>query len=475
MAAALLLLASCADSPQNPNDVPGVRPAGQKFTVVVESVGELFTGGEGVVPQSARRHPISSVTPTQTFDRLAILIAEYRSPAKVVCKLTVDDWSNPDNRASIPWSSDAGMGRAAEIRLPDDVRLENGMEYVAYAIGYQTGTYDDYEPFAGIGVGDPLTRTEVASVAAGEVPEEIFAGAAIFLVENGVILSERVNNTAEDAAADREPARLFVRRQVAGTFGYFTHIPVQIDGAEVAAVRLVAARCNRTVIFGGFRGLDNSCDFHKDNVINGMDPRADFDALRAGSVHNDAFSVYEIDLGRWFPGNAGNSRLPFDANGNGFLDENDDNWQTDPERYPAGSLSLPRGTVFGDRFLVAFAATAGDVESGVPTFQLQLVAADGRILRSWDVSLRDTSAGEEVERTLVSLPDGPQGGIRITPLENIDTERCFSIVRNRLYTMGEKRHPQDYGENLPLDLGNAAELVFDVRHEWQIRNSVIFD
>ena len=65
---------------------------------------------------------------------------------------------------------------------------------------------------------------------------------------------------------------------------------------------------------------------------------------------NDAFSVYEIDLCKWFPGNTENVLLPLDMNDDGYLDSADTNWQTDEESYPKGTISLPRGTVFGDSF-----------------------------------------------------------------------------------------------------------------------------
>lgn len=100
-----LLFISCSE--QSVSGELGNRPKEQSFTVVVESVGELFTGGEGVVVQQAlTRRPISSVTPTQTFDKLALLIVEYNSPAKIVYKKVIEDWSNPNNKASIPWTTE---------------------------------------------------------------------------------------------------------------------------------------------------------------------------------------------------------------------------------------------------------------------------------------------------------------------------------------------------------------------------------
>lgn len=466
---AALLLSSCSTDTTSVSDINTEKPQQQTFTVVVESVGELFEGGEGVNPGTlASRRPISSVTPTQTFDKLALLIIEYASPAKVVYKRTIDNWSNPDNKASYPWSTEEGQGRYATITLTGDECLEEGKNYMAYVIGYHAGTYGGYEPFKDIEVGDYYNHTEVVTVPENGSVDEVFAGAEVFWVKDGIILSQR------SSKAEVEHGLMVARRQVAGTFGYFTRIPVTAGGKKVAKLRLVSTKENRTVIFGGFRSVDDNLNFHKDNVINGMNPATDYDCVLAGSLKKDAFSVYEIDLCKWFPGNTENVLLPLDANGDGYLDSGDTNWQTDEENYPKGTISLPSGTVFGDSFMVSIAMFQDDVDEGIPTFQMQMLDADGNVVKYWDVVLRNyETAGEN--RTLVSLPEGVDGRTEIMELENIDTETCFSIVRNRLYTMGEKSHSQNYGEDEPIDLSIANELVLDARHEWQIMNSIIFN
>ena len=465
----LMLLSACSDSSSLDAEGQNGKPLQQMFTVAVESVDELFEGGEGVNPATvASRRPISSVTPTQTFDKLSILIVEYQSPAKVVYKKTIENWSNPDNKASYPWSTEDGQGRYATITLTGSECLEEGKNYMAYVIGYQSGTYGGYEPFKGVEVGDYYNQTETVTIPNGGYAEEVFAGAEIFWVENGVILSKL------SAEAEAQHGLMVACRQVAGTFGYFTRVPVQVNGSSVAKLRLVATKRNQTIIFGGFRSVDDAFDFHKDNVINGMNPRMDYDCALAGSAVNNAFSVYEVDLCKWFPGNTENVQLPLDMNGDGYLDSADTNWRTDEEAYPKGTISLPRGTVFGDSFWVSVVMTQRDVEEGIPTFQMQMLDAEGRVIKYWDIILRNyETAGED--RTLVSLPDGENGRTVITELDNIDTETCFSIVRNRLYTMGEKSQSQNYSEDEPIDLSSAGVLVLDARHEWQIMNSIIFN
>lgn len=462
------LLTSCSSDDSEDSSSLEEQAKEQTFTVVVESVGELFSGGEGVNPTAFTRGQISSVAPTQTFDKLALLIIEYASPAKVVYKRTIDNWSNPDNKASYPWSTEEGQGRYATVTLTGDECLEEGKNYMAYVIGYQTGTYGGYEPFKDIEVGDYYNHTEVVTVPDDGRADEIFAGAEVLFVKDGIILSQR------SSEAEVEYGLMVARRQVAGTFGYFTRIPVTAGGKKVAKLRLVSTKENRTVIFGGFRSVDDNLNFHKDNVINGMNPATDYDCVLAGSLKKDAFSVYEIDLCKWFPGNTENALLPLDANGDGYLDSADTNWRTDEENYPKGTISLPRGTVFGDSFMVSIAMFQDDVDEGIPTFQMQMLDAGGKVIKYWDVVLRNyETAGEN--RTLVSLPEGVDGRTEITELENIDTDACFSIVRNRLYTMGEKNQSQNYGEDEPIDLSKDNVLVLDARHEWQIMNSIIFN
>ena len=220
--------------------------------------------------------------------------------------------------------------------------------------------------------------------------------------------------------------------------------------------------------------MDDAYDFSKDNVINGMNPRTDYDARLAASSINNAFEVYSIELNKWFPGNHEDSRLPFDMNNDGYLDAGDMNWQTDEEMYPQGSISLSQGTVFGEKFWIAVDMTQVNPDISIPTFQMQLLDVDDQIIKFWDVVLQDFESASE-DRTLVSLPDGPQGRTQISQVENRDTETCFSIVRNRLYTMGEKSQSQSYGEDVPVDLSTAEVLVLNANHEWQIQNSIIFN
>lgn len=458
----LITLAGCSGSEVIQEEGSGQQESvTQQFTVVVESVGELFS-------QADSRRPISSVDPEQSFDKLSLIITRYESPAEVVYMKTLDGWSDTHNRVSVPWSQGDSRGRKAVVTLTGDECLENGRDYLVYAVGYQSGTYGGYEAFEGVKLGDNFSRTEIADVPEGGMAEEIFAGAESFHVHDGKIYP------VASSEAEEEEAVVVLRRQVAGTFGYFTRIPAQYAGESVAAMQLVTTRKNRTVIFGGFRGVDDEENFRKENVINGMNPRTDYNAALAGSAVNNAFVVYRINLANWFPGNTSNSALPLDQNGDGYLDAEDTNWQIDTDRYPDSSISLPAGTVFSDSFLVSVAMTEADIAAGLPTFQMQLLSANGKILKHWDVLLRDSEEEEQTVRTMVSLSDGNNGRAVVTVEDNPETEYCYSVVRNRLYTMGVKSQGQSYGEDEPIDMSQVDDLVLDSRHEWNAVNIIFF-
>ena len=463
-ALALTLLAGCSDD-NDGNDV--VQPNGktQQFTIRVEGVGESYLN-EGAETKAPR--PVSSVSPTQSIDKLDWVIIRNDGSAEVVYHGSLSGWSDTENQVSQPYTDGAKKGRQATVTLSGNDLLEDGAEYLVYAIGYHAGTYGGYVPFQGIKAGQTLDKTEMATVPEGGNADEIFAGAKILHVENGEI------KTAPDSESELTDGTVVLRRQVAGTFGYFTHIPatIEADGTArpVAKMRLVATRRNQSILFAGFRSLEDPENFAQENVINGITPRTDYDARLDGSASNDAFIVYDINLKNWFPD--ADSDLPLDQNGDGYLDVNDTNWRIDTEAYPDGSIKVANGTVFGDNFWIASAMYEEDIQKGIPTFQMQLLDEADNILKSWDVLLREKVALQKT-RTVVTLDDN--GEAVITTENNPETEYCYSIVRNHLYSMGTKSHGQSYGEDEPIDLAEADVLVVDVENEWEIGDVVIFN
>lgn len=341
--------------------------------------------------------------------------------------------------------------------------LEEGKTYIAYGVSYHTGSYGNYTAFADASVGSPLGKAEIATIPSGSYAQEIFAGAELLHVEDGKLLTRPTSD------AQLEDAVVTARRQVAGTYGYFTRVPAVVDGKAVHTLRLITTLRNRSLIFGGFRSLEDHKNFNITRVVNGTGVRTDFDARLAGSEHPDAFTVYDVNLAAWFPGEGDE---PADTNGDGYLDAGDTNWQIDPSLHAEGAMKLAKGTVFGNSYLVPAAVGEAEIEAGQPTFQLQLLDREGNILRHLTPIVRD-EAELSATRTIISLDDW--GRAIVTTGDNPETALTYSIYRNNIYTLGDKNSDQIYGEDEPLDLSAGSVLVMDVNPEWEALEAIIFN
>lgn len=457
---ALILATGCDNSSEIVEGQEPDKGPVQEFTLMVESNGESYLDDKA----AQARQSATSATPKQAIDKVALVIVRNDESAEVVYHTTLEGWNDTQNIVSRPYDDGSMQGRKVVVTLKEEHLLEDGKEYLVYAIGYQSGTYGGYVPFKDVEVGKPLTHTETVTVPDGGRADEIFAGSRILHVKNGKI------TTAENSPAGQPDETVVLRRQVAGTFGYFTRIPTEINGTKVAGLRLVSTRRNGRVILGGFRSNENPEDFNLKNVANGMAPDTEYDARLFGSTEDDAFVVYEVKLKNWFPGNAENPGLPLDMNSDGYLDGKDTNWQVDGEKYPDSSIKLRKGSVFGDCFWVASATDQNNVASGVPTLQMQLLDEKGQVLKHWNVSLQEKAALQAM-RTVVTL-DG-NGQTVLSTETTPETEHRFSIVRNRLYAMGTKSRSQSHNGDEPIDLSKADKLVVDVENDWESWDTIV--
>ena len=423
---ALLAFGACDKDTKSVEDIPVAEEKTQTFRLRVESVGE-----DSKLDTRVSR-PLFSISPRQTIDRVTFIILRNDASAEILMKRTITGWSDTDNIISQPYTERDTRGREANIRLEGDELLPDG-DYVVYAVGAHTGSFSG-----------------------------IFAGAEYLHVVDGKIW------TRPSIDADYEAATFTLRRQVAGMYGYFTHIPAEIGGEKVAKLRLVVSKRNRQVVFGGFRSMEDPENFSIEKVVNGVIPRTDYDSRLAGSETKNGFATFEIALKDWFPG-AGD--LPLDANGDGFLDENDENWQVDEEVREEGTVKLQKGSVYRGGFWVPIYVTAEEVKTAMPTFQLQLLGRDDRILKYWNVLKRPHE--EETTRSIVYLNE--QGRAVVQTETDPSSALTYNIARNNLYTLGTKDMDQSYGEDNPIDLSSATDLVMDVNPEWTAILSVIFN
>ena len=455
----VILAVSCGDDdtiPQKPADIQE-----QQFLIKVESVGE--TAAQTVEENARSGRPLFSMSPNQAIDKVEWVLVRNDGTAEVVLRKEMAGWSDTDNRTSHTYVDGVKKGREAQVTLTGDERVEDG-SYLAYAVGYSSGTYDNYRPFVQTITDGKLTGTEKVTVSEGGYADEIFAGAMIFEVKNGMFQSVSADGV------DFATPELILRRQVAGTFGYFTGIPSEVGGQSVTHVRLVTTIRNTTILFGGFRSIENPSNFNQENVINGCNPSTSHDAMLDGSSVNDAFTVYDINLADWFPGENG---LPEDVTGDGLFDRRDTNWRVDSEMETMG-LKTAEGSVFGNAYCVAFPITRAEIDNGIPTFQLQLLGMEGQILKSWNVLLRG-DMGLFAKRTVVSLKD--DGTLNMVTEDNPEVPLTYSIVRNHLYTIGVKSQAPSYGEDEPVNLMREIHedtLEMDVDAEWEGLSAIIF-
>ena len=455
LAAAAVMLAACADDGAPVDDELRLYggAAAQTFSLNVESMGEaqrVRTAAVRAAADSAAAADsvsygaesfINSITPTQRIDRVTVVVAR-RSDGRVVLKRALTGWSDTNNRTSRPYADSTATGRTATLTLTGDERLRVGEEYIAYAVGNHTGTYGGYQPFSAVSVGGTLTAPEVVSKPDGELAAELFAGAQSLTVD----AAGRIVSLSHDAAEAAAPT-------------------------ATLTLRMASPNAYGSLVMAGFRSQEDSTRFDAERVVNGATERTAHDAV----LHDGtpAFMIYRIDLRNWFPGNTADAALPLDASADGYLDAADANWQLSD--YLTGSgLNVARGAVYGSRYLIATAMTPDDVAAALPTFELQLLDRNDSILRHWSVELRD-SARLTAPRTLVSL--GADGRtVSVSTLTTPESATTFSLLRNNLYTLGQKNSNQSYGEDTPIRLADApaGALVVDVNPEWQAQGAIIF-
>lgn len=408
--AGMMSLAACSSddivSPAD-NDV-------QTIKIAVASTGD----------KSTRSRDLNSEEPGQNIENVAVVIRNKATNA-VVYQTIINDWNT---KSSI--YTDNGHGREYTLKLEAAKRLNAG-EYTITAVGY---TADDFKnntiESATTGV---VAGNFTAEVADGKAAQEAFAGeSSIKLLEDHAAINPSVT----------------LHRQVAGYYGYFTSIPVEVNSKKVTNVRLVARSKNMKLTYGNFNSSFTTTPNNIMYVVNGSEAAATKDAKFNGSETNDAYTVYNIKVADWFKNG--------DTNKDGILDEKDD-WTNALNELEAanGYLTYQKGTIFAGGFAVPFAATAD------PTLELQLLDESGAILKSWTVAMATAqSAGQNVDKG--ALPQA-------------ETTENFSFFRNHMYTLGKKvdntkDNPGTTTPDQPEPLDKSQSMILRVNDNWEVIN-----
>lgn len=411
--AGMMSLAACSSddivSPAD-NDV-------QTIKIAVASTGD----------KSTRSRDLNSEEPGQNIESVAVVIRDKVSNT-VVYQKVITDWQTASNLYT-----ENGHGREYTLKLEKDQRLNAG-EYTITAVGYTAGDFKS-NTIVDATKGKIAAGNFTAEEADNNAPQEAFAGeSSIKLLEN----HEGINPSVT------------LHRQVAGYYGYFTSIPVEVNSKKVTNVRLVARSKNTKLTYGNFNSNFTTTNNDVMYVVNGSEPATTKDAKFKGSADNDAYTVYNIKVADWF--------TKGDTNNDGILDEKDVLTKDGKEAWinplePKGYKTYQKGTIFAGGFAVPFAATAA------ATLELQLLDASGEILKSWTVAMATAQpTGQDVEKA--TLP--------------AETVQNFSFFRNHMYTLGKKvdntDKPGTTTPDEPEPLDKSQSMILRVNDNWEVIN-----
>lgn len=411
--AGMMSLAACSSddivSPAD-NDV-------QTIKIAVASTGD----------KSMRSRDLNSEEPAQKIENVAVVIRD-KATNTVVYQTIINDWDTK----SKPYT-DNGHGRECTLKLEGADRLNAG-EYTITAVGYTAADFkDNTNTIESATKGKVVPGNFTAEVPDGKAAQEAFAGeSSIKLLEDHAAINPSVT----------------LHRQVAGYYGYFTSIPVEVNGKNVTNVRLVARSKNTKLTYGNFNSSFTTTNKDIMYVVNGSEPATTKDAKFKGSADNDAYTVYNIKVDAWFTHG--------DMNNDGILDEKDalikDGWTNALEAN--GYKTYQPGTIFAGGFAVPFAAT------DAATLELQLLDESGEILKSWTVAMATLQpAGQGVDGVALTVPE---------------TAQNFSFFRNHMYTLGKKvdntDKPGTTTPDEPEPLDKSQSMILRVNDNWEVIN-----
>ena len=501
--AALLALGtavvSCSKDEVVVDNTPGVETpvaeGEQEIILQVANTGDELTSRAG--------RPLYSAEAKQNIDNVFIMIVN--NDGTVVKTNQINDWMN----VSEDYATN-GHGKEYTWKIPAAEALGEGT-YKVYAIGYSNSSdyiygTDQIAKYVENMEKSSASFEKFVATLKSIAAEEFFAGEIeqIGVDENGEFKLE-ANNSNTNV--------LTLHRQVTGVTGYFINVPTS-SAAERGKImtalsekatnsanniatynkaianyklRLVASNCSDQVVAAGFNHKFTTTGEDVKYIVNGLQSGSFSSNITAGAKFsgesdNSRYIVYEISLGDWFPNG--------DVNNDGILGEADanagvNNWGK-PSTMGDQSVGFQPGSVFGSSFLIPFLKKAG-----TKTLELQLwgkaVSVSGtgetdyeisegisdEILRSWNINLASdddqlgsTSVNGNFVWTLSSPDYEP---IQIEGTTMAEERTSYSLVRNHLYSVGEKGTDEwDPDTDEPEDLSKGQNLILRVNDNWEL-------
>lgn len=430
LAASSLLFSACS------SDDAVVSTVGQN-EAVQQIVLQVASSGDGLSTRAGR--PLYSSEALQTIQNVRVVI--YNATTKEIVKDATQDWTK-----SITYNNH-GHGRQFTLTFKGDQRLNAG-NYKVMAVGYSNESDYNYSLDATNAVGHTYSDI-TATLKANKVAEEVFAGDA----ELKIGADKKITNLT---SGEENGVAVTLHRQVAGSFGYFCNIPASVNGKAAATLRLVVRDKNDVLIFNNFNSSFTEAGATGSTIkyyVNGS--KSTDAALTSDAQFKDGgngYVLYSIDLNEWFKNG--------DTNHDGLLTE-EDGW-THADIFK--NTTLVKGSVFGSNFVIPFNLT-----SGKSTMELQLLDADGNIIKFWTVSIPTADVNN----------DGTMGAID-------ENASIFNVVRNHMYNLGVKPSnganpdpsnpdpepkpdpdPDKPDPDKPEDLSKSQNLILKVNDNWE--------
>lgn len=477
IAGAAVMFSSCSNDEDviNGGNGNGNEPL-QIISMQVANTGDNFLG-----TRAENDRPLYSSAAMQNIENVKVVLYKLENVTSqssdmekkaamygtktIVAQKTFTPWMNGGVSSSYSDNTN-GHGRQASWTLATaDLIKEEGV-YMAYAVGYNTDNYGELTAFDKLAKKENITTPLNVTIGDKGV-KEIFAGSALFEVTKQTLVEGQSNDSYHFNVS------LTLHRQVAGSIGYFTNIPTKgnkdHENETGVTLRLVASAKNTKAVFAGFNsdykgGEGKPSTVNVKYVVNGHTP-ATADAKFYGSTNDDAFSVYEIELNKWFKGTT-----TMDTNNDGLLNELDADW-TNALDASETIVKVNKGSVLGGSFIIPFELVANKA-----TFQLQMLADNGDIIRYWNIRLpKENTADSQISQNVTLVTSDGVESTALTKENNIN----YSIVRNHLYTIGKRDggdSPTDPGTDpdKPQDL-NKETLILRVNDNWEMIHQLEVD
>lgn len=432
LAASSLLFSACS------SDDAVVSTEGQN-EVVQQIVLQVASSGDGLSTRAGR--PLYSSEALQTIQNVCVLI--YKDDAtKTIVKKTKLNWKDSktyDNH-----------GRQFTLTYKGNDRLEKG-NYKVMAVGYSDNSDYNYslDVTSATALSGKYSDITATLKEGKKEAEEVFAGDADLKI--GVD-----KNITNFTSGEKNGVAVTLHRQVAGSFGYFSNIPAKVGDKTAATLRLVVRGKNDKLTFNNFNSSFTTTGSTIKYYVNGSTSTGEALATTDKFSNGDnGYVLYTIDLKTWFP--------QLDENGDGVLNAQDASWK----RPDDVKTQVVKGSVFGSNFVIPFKYTEGK-----STMELQLLDADGKIIKHWTVS----------------IPESDVNKIAANGVTDADAS-IFNVVRNHMYNLGVKtstgtttppdpsnpdpdpnpdpKPTPDPGKDEPEDLTKSQNLILKVNDNWE--------